>query len=47
MSWWTCSLGANRLQPAPLGEVATWMETVGAQWDRRLAKLQGTLVRGD
>jgi DNA-binding transcriptional ArsR family regulator len=27
---------------APLGEVASWLETVGGEWDRRLDKLRRT-----
>jgi DNA-binding transcriptional ArsR family regulator len=34
-----------RLQPEPLGEVATWIKLVGAQWDRRLAALERALKR--
>ncbi len=29
-----------RLTPAPLSEAMTWMTTVGAQWDSRLAALE-------
>jgi DNA-binding transcriptional ArsR family regulator len=29
-----------RLTPAPLSEAMSWMATVGAQWDTRLAALQ-------
>jgi DNA-binding transcriptional ArsR family regulator len=31
------------LTPAPLEEAVGWMATVGAQWDRRLARLRGRL----
>jgi DNA-binding transcriptional ArsR family regulator len=27
---------------APLGEVATWLETVGSEWDERLERLRGS-----
>lgn len=27
----------------PLGDVATWLETVGSSWDHRLARLRQTL----
>ena len=33
-------------QPAPLEDAAGWMTTVGAQWDRRLARLRGKLEAG-
>jgi DNA-binding transcriptional ArsR family regulator len=34
------------LSPAPLEDAAGWMATVGAQWDRRLARLKGRLEAG-
>jgi len=34
------------LTPAPLEDAAGWMTTVGAQWDRRLARLRGKLQAG-
>jgi DNA-binding transcriptional ArsR family regulator len=34
-----------RLTPAPMSEAMTWMASVGAQWDRRLAALQRHLAR--
>jgi DNA-binding transcriptional ArsR family regulator len=34
------------LTPEPLGDAAGWMATVGAEWDRRLARLKGTLEAG-
>jgi DNA-binding transcriptional ArsR family regulator len=34
------------LTPAPLEDAAGWMETVGAEWDRRLARLRGKLEAG-
>jgi DNA-binding transcriptional ArsR family regulator len=34
------------LTPAPLEDAAGWMETVGAEWDRRLARLKGRLEAG-
>lgn len=34
-----------KLHPEPLGEVATWIKVVGAQWDRRLASLERALAR--
>jgi DNA-binding transcriptional ArsR family regulator len=34
-----------RLHPEPLGEVATWIKVVGAQWDRRLEALERALQR--
>ena len=34
-----------KLQPEPLGEVATWIRTVGAQWDQRLDALERALQR--
>ena len=34
------------LTPAPLEDAAGWMETVGAEWDRRLARLRGKLAAG-
>lgn len=27
-------------QPAPLGEVTSWLETVGGEWDERLERLK-------
>lgn len=27
---------------APLGEVASWLETVGSEWDRRLERLRSS-----
>jgi DNA-binding transcriptional ArsR family regulator len=30
--------------PAPLQDAATWMADVGAQWDRRLARLRDRLA---
>lgn len=33
-----------RLTPAPLSEAMSWMATVGAQWDTRLAALQRHLL---
>jgi DNA-binding transcriptional ArsR family regulator len=32
--------------PAPLEDAVGWMATVGAQWDRRLARLRGRLEAG-
>jgi DNA-binding transcriptional ArsR family regulator len=29
-----------RLTPAPLGEVSSWLDRVGAEWDERLLALQ-------
>jgi DNA-binding transcriptional ArsR family regulator len=34
------------LTPAPLEDAVGWMATVGAQWDRRLARLRGRLAAG-
>ena len=34
------------LTPEPLGDAVGWMATVGAQWDRRLARLRGRLEAG-
>jgi DNA-binding transcriptional ArsR family regulator len=34
------------LTPEPLEEAVGWMATVGAQWDRRLARLRGRLEAG-
>ncbi len=34
------------LTPAPLEDAVGWMATVGAQWDRRLARLRGKLEAG-
>ena len=34
------------LTTAPLEDAAGWMTTVGAQWDRRLARLRGKLEAG-
>jgi DNA-binding transcriptional ArsR family regulator len=34
------------LTPAPLEDAAGWMETVGAEWDRRLARLRRKLEAG-
>jgi DNA-binding transcriptional ArsR family regulator len=34
------------LTPTPLEDAAGWMETVGAEWDRRLARLRGKLEAG-
>ena len=34
------------LTPAPLEDAAGWMETVGAEWDRRLARLRGKVEAG-
>jgi DNA-binding transcriptional ArsR family regulator len=31
------------LRPEPLGEASRWIETVGAEWDSRLAKLRRSL----
>jgi DNA-binding transcriptional ArsR family regulator len=31
------------LTPAPLGDAVAWMADVGAQWDRRLARLRDRL----
>jgi DNA-binding transcriptional ArsR family regulator len=33
------------LRPEPLDEAARWIETVGAQWDKRLAALRRSLGR--
>ena len=33
--------GALRPHPRPLEDAAGWMETVGAEWDQRLARLRG------
>jgi DNA-binding transcriptional ArsR family regulator len=32
--------------PEPLEDAVGWMATVGAQWDRRLARLRGRLEAG-
>ena len=32
-----------RLTPGPLNEAVSWMATVGAQWDERLARLRRRL----
>jgi DNA-binding transcriptional ArsR family regulator len=32
------------LDPRPLADAATWLTTVGAEWDRRLADLQKLLA---
>ena|ERR1700754_2196798 len=29
-----------RLTPAPLGDAVTWMTSIGAEWDDRLARLR-------
>lgn len=34
-----------RLTPDPLGEAASWMAEVGAEWDDRLARLAALLAR--
>jgi DNA-binding transcriptional ArsR family regulator len=34
------------LTPAPFEDAVGWMATVGAQWDRRLARLRGRLAAG-
>jgi DNA-binding transcriptional ArsR family regulator len=34
-----------RLSPAPLAEAMSWMAQVGGQWDERLSRLSGSLVR--
>jgi len=34
-----------RLTPEPLEAAALWMASVGAEWDRRLARLRGLLER--
>jgi DNA-binding transcriptional ArsR family regulator len=34
------------LTPAPLDDAVGWMVTVGAEWDRRLARLRGKLEAG-
>jgi DNA-binding transcriptional ArsR family regulator len=34
------------LTPAPLDDAMSWMVTVGAEWDRRLARLQRRLGSG-
>ena len=34
------------LTPAPLSDAMTWMASVGAQWDSRLARLQRHLSGG-
>lgn len=34
------------LTPEPLDDAVGWMATVGAQWDRRLARLRGRLEAG-
>jgi DNA-binding transcriptional ArsR family regulator len=34
------------ITPEPLEDVVGWMATVGAQWDRRLARLRGRLEAG-
>jgi len=34
------------ITPEPLEDVVGWMTTVGAQWDRRLARLRGRLEAG-
>ena len=34
------------LTPEPLEDAVGWMATVGAQWDRRLARLRGRLEDG-
>jgi DNA-binding transcriptional ArsR family regulator len=34
-----------RLTPAPLTEAASWMASVGAQWDDRLQALRTHLAR--
>ena len=34
------------LTPEPLQDAVGWMATVGAQWDRRLARLRGRLEGG-
>jgi DNA-binding transcriptional ArsR family regulator len=31
------------LTPGPLDDAVDWMVTVGAEWDRRLARLRGRL----
>jgi len=33
------------ITPAPLGDAVEWMTDVGAQWDRRLARLRGRLEK--
>jgi DNA-binding transcriptional ArsR family regulator len=33
------------LTPGPLAEAVTWLESVGAQWDARLAALRESLTR--
>jgi DNA-binding transcriptional ArsR family regulator len=33
------------LQPAPLADAADWIAQVGAEWDDRLARLQGFLKK--
>ena len=34
-----------RLTPAPMSEAMSWMASVGAQWDTRLAALQRHMAR--
>ena len=34
------------ITPEPLEDAVGWMATVGAQWDRRLARLRGRLEAG-
>jgi DNA-binding transcriptional ArsR family regulator len=34
------------ITPEPLEDAVGWMTTVGAQWDRRLARLRGRLEAG-
>ncbi len=34
------------ITPEPLEDAVGWMATVGAQWDRRLARLRGRLEPG-
>jgi DNA-binding transcriptional ArsR family regulator len=34
------------ITPGPLQDAVGWMATVGAQWDRRLARLRGRLEGG-
>lgn len=36
-----------RLTPAPMAEAVTWMTSVGAEWDERLARLGSQLAPGE
>ena len=36
-----------QLTPGPLGETLSWLESIAAQWDRRLARLRRYLLEDE